>query len=122
MEDLQYMVQLRIYISSTDKVTEGLLYEFLVIEAKRHGLSGATAIRGMMGFGASSVIHSYRFWEIADKVPVVIEMIDEESKILSFWEKIRNHLEEMRNGCLVTISPAQVLLYKAGKPKPKSKQ
>ena len=70
-----------------------------------------------MGFGASSVIHSYRFWEIADKVPVVIEMIDEETKILSFWERIRNHLEEMRNGCLVTISPAQVLLYKAGKPK-----
>jgi len=117
MEDLNGLVQLRIYVSSTDKISEGLLYEFLVIEAKRHGMAGATAIKGIMGFGASSVIHSYRFWEIADKVPVVVEMVDEESKILSFWEKVRNRLETMRNGCLVTISPVTALLYRAGRSK-----
>jgi len=78
---------LRIFVSSTDHVKHELL----------------------------SVIHSYKFWEVSDKVPVVIEIVDEEEKIRKFYEIIRPQLESMRYGCLVTIEKIEVLLSKSGK-------
>lgn len=106
---------LRIYISSTDKNGSIPLSEFLVFEAKREGIAGATVVRGVLGYGASSVIHSYKFWEVSDKVPEVVEMIDDESKINAFYAKILPHLQEMKYGCLVTRSQTEILLNKAGK-------
>jgi uncharacterized protein len=105
---------LRIFISSTDKLKHSILSESIVYQAKRYGLAGATLTKGIMGFGASSVIHSYKFWEISDKVPVVVEIIDEEAKILAFFETIKPYLENMRYGCLVTTERINVLLYKTG--------
>ena len=69
--------RLRIYVSSTDKFKHTLLYENLVFAAKRYGLAGATVLKGVMGFGSSSVVRSTRFWEITEKMPVVIEIVDE---------------------------------------------
>jgi len=106
---------LRIFISSTDKVKNAALYEWIVFQAHKAGLAGVTVTRGIMGFGASSVIHSYRFWEVADKVPIIVEMTDDQEKIKEFFEGIRPTLEGMRYGCLVTLSMVDVLLYKAGK-------
>lgn len=108
---------LRIFISSTDQFRQSPLYEFIVFQAKKEGISGATVLKGMLGFGASSVIHSNKFWEVSDKVPVVIELIDEEDKILSFYERIRQQLETMQYGCLVTYDKTTVLLYKSGQKK-----
>ena len=108
---------LRIFISSTDHLKQGLLYESIVYSAKNEGIAGATVIKGILGYGASSVIHSYKFWEVTDKVPVVIELIDEEDKIRNFYEIIRLQLESMRYGCLVTIENIEVLLFKSGKSK-----
>jgi PII-like signaling protein len=105
---------LRIFIGSTDQVNQQSLYEYLVFQAKKKGIAGATVTKGIMGFGASSVIHSYKFWEINEKVPLVVEMIDEEEKIREFYEGIKHVLEEMKYGCLVTIEKAEVLLYKSG--------
>ena len=105
---------LRIYVSSTDKLKHTLLSESIVYLAKRYGLAGATVTKGIMGFGASSVIHSYKFWEVSDKVPVVIEIVDDETKIISFFDTIKPYLENMRYGCLVTTEKVNVLLYKAG--------
>ncbi len=107
-------ILLRIFISSTDKLKHSILSESIVFQAKRYGLAGATITKGIMGFGASSVIHSYKFWEVSDKIPVVIEIIDEEAKILSFYETIKPFLENMRYGCLVTTEKINVLLYKPG--------
>ena len=76
---------LRIYISSTDQFRQTPLYEFSVLLAKKEKIAGATVLKGMLGYGASSVIHSYKFWEVSDKVPTVIELIDEENKLLSFY-------------------------------------
>ena len=108
---------LRIFISSTDHIKQNLLSESIVFSAKKEGLGGATVLKGILGYGASSVIHSYKFWEVADKVPIVIELIDEEDKIRNFYETIRPQLESMRYGCLVTIENVEVLLLKSGKNK-----
>jgi len=108
---------LRIFISSTDQLKQDLLCDSIVFSAKKEGLAGATVLKGILGYGASSVIHSYKFWEVTDKLPVIIELIDEDVKIRSFYETIRPQLESMRYGCLVTIENVEVLLFKSGKSK-----
>jgi len=108
---------LRIFISSTDQLKQDLLCDSIVFSAKKEGLAGATVLKGILGYGASSVIHSYKFWEVTDKLPVIIELIDEDVKIRSFYETIRQQLESMRYGCLVTIENVEVLLFKSGKNK-----
>ena len=106
---------LRIFISSTDHVKQELLCESIVFSAKKEGVAGATVLKGILGYGASTVIHSYKFWEVTDKLPVIIELIDEDEKIRNFYEIIRPELESMRYGCLVTIENIEVLLFKSGK-------
>lgn len=105
---------LRIYIGSTDQVNQQPLYEHLVFQAKKKGIAGSTVTKGIMGFGASSVIHSYKFWEVSEKVPLVVEIVDEDKKIRQFYDEIKPLLEEMNYGCMVTIEKAEVLLYKSG--------
>jgi uncharacterized protein len=106
---------LRIYLSSTDKERTEILYESIVFKAKDSGLAGTTVIKGIFGYGASSVIHSYKFWEISEKLPVVVEIVDTEEKVLAFYETIRPTLESMRYGCLVVTERVNVLLDKPGK-------
>jgi uncharacterized protein len=105
---------LRVYTSSTDKLKHTPLYEMLVFAARRNGMAGATVHKGVMGYGGSSVVHSAKFWETNDKLPVVVEVIDESAKIEAFFEVIKPYLESVRYGCLVTIENARVLLYKSG--------
>lgn len=116
MENNSSALVMRIFISSTDKHKDGLIYEYIVFKAKEYGLSGATVFKGILGYGASSVIHSYKFWEVSEKLPVVIEIIDEEKKILSFYDTIKPVLETIRYGCLVTTEKTNVMIYKSGKP------
>ncbi|MFP4023256.1 MAG: DUF190 domain-containing protein [Thiohalospira sp.] len=105
---------LRIFVSSTDRISGDLLYEKIVYMAKEQNLAGATVLRGVLGFGASSVIHSSKFWELTEKLPMVIEIIDEDEKIINFYQQIEPILKEMPKGCLATIDPVNVLLYKPG--------
>lgn len=105
---------LRIFIGSTDRIKQEILSESIVFKAKEAGLAGASVFKGVMGYGASSVIRSYKFWEVSEKLPIVIEIIDEEDKVLSFFETIRPMLESMRYGCLVIKEKVDVLLVKPG--------
>ena len=105
---------LRIFVGSTDQINQQPLYEYIVFQAKKKGIAGATVAKGIMGFGASSVIHSYKFWEVSDKVPLVVELVDEEEKIRSFYKTLRPQLETMKYGCMVTMEKVNVLLYKSG--------
>jgi hypothetical protein len=93
------------------------LSESIVFKAREAGIAGATVIKGVLGFGASSVIHTYKFWEVTEKVPMVVEIIDSDDKIDAFYERIRPLLEEMRYGCMVIRENADVLLVKSGKKK-----
>lgn len=108
---------LRIFISNTDKFKHNLLYEVVVFAAKRYGLKGATVLKGVMGFGSSSVVHSVKFWEFTEKLPVVIEIVDESEKIEKFTEKILPWFEKLRYGCLITVEKTNIVLYKEGSKK-----
>lgn len=108
---------LRIFISDTDKFKHGALYEMIVFSAKHYGLAGATVTRGVMGFGASSVVRSFKFWEVTEKLPVVVEIVDDSEKILKFIEKIKPWFEKLRYGCLITVEDASVVLYRKGSKK-----
>ncbi|MDZ7738198.1 MAG: DUF190 domain-containing protein [Bacteroidales bacterium] len=114
MEKKSDTLLLRIFLSSTDKYNKELIYESIVFKAKESGLAGATVLKGVLGYGASSVIHSYKFWEVTEKLPVVIEIIDREEKIMSFYESIRTLLESMPYGCLVVTEKVNILQYKQG--------
>lgn len=105
---------LKIYASSTDRLGSQLLYEAIVFKAREAGISGATVFRGMMGYGLSSHIHTSKFWELTEKLPVVIELIDKSEKIDSFYRSIEAELSAIPKGCLVTINPVEVKLHKPG--------
>lgn len=117
MESNSEVSVLKIYVGSTDQINQQPLYEYLVFQAKKKGIAGATVVKGIMGFGASSVIHSYKFWEVSEKVPLLVEFVDTEEKILGFFEEIKPQLEIMKYGCLVTLTKSIALLYKSGSKK-----
>ena len=93
---------LKIYASTTDRIESKLLYEHIVFSAKEYGISGVTVFRGVMGYGMSSEISSSKFWELTEKLPIMIELIDETQKLDEFYSLIENELQQMPKGCLVT--------------------
>jgi hypothetical protein len=105
---------LRIFISNTDQLKHTPLYEAIVFAAKRYGLAGATVLKGAMGYGSSSVIRSMKLWELTEKIPIVIEIVDEAGKIDAFTEKILPWFDKLRSGCLITVEKAHILLNKQG--------
>jgi len=106
---------LKIYASSTDHLGFGLLYEHLVVLAKEKGITGVTVYRGIMGYGLSSTrISTSRFWELTEKLPVVIEMIDKTEVLDAFYKSIENDLKSLPKGCLVTMQPIEIKLHKTG--------
>ena len=75
---------LRIFIGESDKLGRQPLYEAIVFEAKKQGLSGATVTRGIMGFGPDSRVHTAKLFEISSDLPLIIEIVDTEEKIRLF--------------------------------------
>jgi PII-like signaling protein len=106
---------LRIFIGENDKHKQQPLYETIVFEAKKQGLSGATVTRGIMGFGANSKVHTTKLLEISSDLPLVVEIVDTEEKIREFTKTVEHLFEETRSGGLITIEKAEVIRYKAGK-------
>ena len=86
-------ILLKIYISNTDKFKHRPLYEIIVFAAKRYGITGVTVLKGIMGFGMSGKIYSGKFWEITEKIPLVIDIIDTPEKIDFFIEQISPYFE-----------------------------
>ena len=105
---------LRVYLSNTDKVDHASAYETIAYKARQSGLAGATVYKGLMGYGTSSELTPVKFWEFTEKVPVVVEMIDEESKIDAFVEQMAPWFESLPKGCLVTCQDVEVLFLKKG--------
>jgi len=108
------IIRLRIYISNTDKFRHSLLSETLVFAARRYGLAGATVFRGSMGYGSSSVVHTSKLWEITEKLPVIIEIVDDHKMINQFLDIIRPWFHKIPTGCLITTEKVKVELFKKG--------
>ena len=101
---------LRIFIGESDRHEHRPLYEAIVLKAREAQLAGATVLRGPMGFGAASRIHTAKILRLSMDLPMVIEMVDSEEKIRAFLPT----LEGMIGGGLVTLEKVQVLQYRDG--------
>ena len=106
--------RLRIYISSTDKYEHSPLYEVIVYSARKHGVRGATVLKGIMGYGASSEMYTSKLWEISEKIPLVVEIIDEPQKIDSFFESIKPLFDKLGKGHIITVDETTVLMHNPG--------
>jgi hypothetical protein len=99
---------LRIFVGESDRWEGRPLYEAIVLEARKRGLAGATVLKGFMGFGAHSRIHTAKLLELSQDLPIVVEIVDAPEKIEAFMPD----LEQMVGDGLITIERAEVLLYR----------
>ncbi len=100
---------LRIFIGEADKWEGKPLYEEIVLLAKKSGLAGATAIKGFMGFGCKSHMHTTKLLRLSEDLPIVIEIVDSEEKINQFIPQ----LDVMVKEGLITLEKANVIMYRA---------
>jgi uncharacterized protein len=114
MENSVYSI-LKIYASTTDRIGSKLLYEYIVELARDHKISGVTVYRGIMGYGLSSNISTARFWELTEKLPVMIEIIDKTEVLEEFYLIAEPQIHSMKKGCLIVLHPVTVKLHKPGK-------
>ena len=106
---------LRVYVGADDHLHGKPLFEAIVIELRKHGLAGATVIRGIEGFGADSkVIHSARLLRLSQDLPVLVEVVDTEEKISQAVEVIEEILEESDCGSLMTLEKVEIIRYQPG--------
>jgi PII-like signaling protein len=106
---------LRIFVGESDRLHGKPVYETIVLKAREAGLAGATVIKGIMGFGANSKIHTSKLLTISEDLPLIIEIVDELNKIEKFVDIIHNIFEEANIGGLVTIEKAEIIKYIATK-------
>ena len=106
---------LRIFIGEADSLRHRPLYEALILAAREAGLAGATATRGIAGFGAvSRVLHTSKVLRLSEDLPVVVEIVDEEEKLRAFLPRVDAMFAEAGCGGLVTIEHAEVITYTHG--------
>ena len=111
MKDVTTAKLLRIHIGELDRPRHKPLFEILVTEARVAGLSGATVLRGIESFGASSVVHRSRLLELSEDLPIVVEIVDTEEKIRAFLERIEPILDEAGCGVLMTMEKVEILRW-----------
>jgi hypothetical protein len=101
---------LRIFIGESDKKDGKLLYEWLVMKAREEHLAGATVLRGMMGFGAHSRIHTFKIERLSEDLPIIIEIVDTREKLEAFLDLIDGEINEG----LATLEKAHIRFYRSG--------
>ena len=100
---------LRIYIGELDKWHHQPLYEAIVLKAREMGLSGATVLRGPMGFGAHSRLHTAKILRLSEDLPILIEIVDKGEKINDFLPEI----DKMVGDGLITMEKVHIIKYSA---------
>lgn len=106
----------RIFVGEDDRSDGKPLYEALVLKARELGLAGATVLRGPMGFGHASRLHTAKILRLSGDLPLVIEIVDAEDKIARFLDAI----EPMMGSGLLTLEKVKVLRY--GPPPPRQRE
>lgn len=99
---------IRIFIGESDKLNGKPLYEQIVLKARELNLAGATVLRGILGFGADSRLHSAKLLELSEDLPIVIEIVDTEEKINQLMPFLDEHVSEG----LVTMEKMRVIKYR----------
>lgn len=103
---------LRIFIGESDQWHHHSLYEAIVLKARELHLAGATVVRGVMGFGATSRLHTAKILRLSEDLPLIVEIVDSEEKI----NELLPHLDEMVQEGLLTLEKVRVIKYR-GTPK-----
>jgi PII-like signaling protein len=103
-------VLLRIFVGEDDKAGRLPIYEAIVLKAREMHLAGATVLRGPMGFGLSSHLHTTKVLRLSEDLPIIIEIVDAEPKIEAFLPE----LEKLMGSGLVTLEKVKVLRYGDG--------
>ena len=111
MSELRQGKLLRIFIGEQDRREHMPLYEWIVRKARARGLSGATVLRGVEGFGARSVLHKAHLLDLSADLPIIIEIIDTEEAIESFLLEIDDAIEDG----LATVERVEVRFRRGGK-------
>lgn len=109
MQPPQNAQLLRIFIGESDRYEHRPLYEAIVLRARERHLAGATVLRGPMGYGHSSRLHTAKILRLSMDLPLVIEIVDTEANIQAFLPE----LQTMVGGGLITLEKVQVLHYRA---------
>ncbi|MEI8079965.1 MAG: DUF190 domain-containing protein [bacterium] len=100
---------LRVFIGESDKHRHRPLYEAIIAAARRHGLAGATAWRGILSFGQSTRIRTAKVLDLSADMPVIIEMVDRAAAIDGFLGALNQLLEEANCGGLITVEKVEVV-------------
>jgi PII-like signaling protein len=100
---------LRVFVGESDRYGHHPLYESIVLKAREHGLAGATVLRGVMGFGKHSILHTAKILRLSEDLPMVVEIVDSLDKIEEFLPL----LDDMIKDGLVTLESIKVIHYKA---------
>lgn len=103
---------LRIFLGESDRWEGYPLYEAIVRKARELHLAGATVLRGPMGFGANSRLHTTKILRLSEDLPIVIEIVDSKEKI----DELLPHIDEMILEGLVTLEKVRVIKYRAKRP------
>ena len=103
-------LMLRIFIGEADYHNGKLLYEEIVMKAREMNLAGATVLKGIMGFGAHSRLHTSKLLRLSQDLPIVIEMVDTEEKL----QKILPYLDEVVEEGMITMEKMRILHYREG--------
>jgi PII-like signaling protein len=101
---------LRVFIGESDRCDGRPLYEVIVEKARTRGMAGATVMRGELGFGAHSRLHSAKLLHLSEDLPIVIEIVDTRERIADFLPELDSMIEEG----LVTLESVRVFAYRAG--------
>ncbi len=102
---------LRIFIGESDRWEGAPLYEAIVKKARELHLAGATVLRGPMGFGAKSRLHTVKVLRLSEDLPMIVEIVDAKEKI----DELMPHVDAMVRDGLVTLERVEVIKYRAGK-------
>ena len=100
---------LRIFLGEADKHEHRPLYEWLVLRARERGLAGATVVRGLMGFGANSRLHTFKIERLSLDLPIVVEIVETREKLEAFLAEI----DPVIHDGLATLEKAEVRFYRA---------
>jgi PII-like signaling protein len=103
--DTEDAVLLRIYVGEEDRHGGRSLHEALVMKAREMGLAGATVLRGALGYGRSSRVHTAKILRLSEDLPLVLEIVDDEEQIQTYLDQV----EEMIEGALVTLERVRVV-------------